>query len=141
MSPVDKVVRVERSPACPTGGEDLVSVAAPVQSQRDRAAASKSNVSFSYQKNSVPRNVLEISDKTQYDDEVHRHSGYSRPRLKATALQYFGVDLEIVRGVIERDLPALKELAQEIRATPESRSGERQCPGAVEGKPPEPGGL
>lgn len=32
--------------------------------------------------------------------------------------EYFGIDLEIVWGVIERDLPALKKLAQEILATP-----------------------
>jgi uncharacterized protein with HEPN domain len=32
--------------------------------------------------------------------------------------EYFGIDLEIVWGVIERDLPALKKLVQEILATP-----------------------
>jgi len=32
--------------------------------------------------------------------------------------EYFGIDLEIVWGVIERDLPALKKLAEEILATP-----------------------
>ena len=31
--------------------------------------------------------------------------------------EYFGIDLEIVWGVIERDLPALKKLIQEILAT------------------------
>ena len=31
---------------------------------------------------------------------------------------YFGIDLEIVWGVIERDLPALKKLVQELLATP-----------------------
>ena len=32
--------------------------------------------------------------------------------------EYFGIDLEIVWGVIERDLPTLKKVAQEILATP-----------------------
>ena len=32
--------------------------------------------------------------------------------------EYFGIDLEIVWGVIERDLPALKRLVQETLATP-----------------------
>ena len=32
--------------------------------------------------------------------------------------EYFGIDLEIVWGVIERDLPALKKLVQEMLATP-----------------------
>ena len=32
--------------------------------------------------------------------------------------QYFGIDLEIVWGVIERDLPALKQRVQEILAAP-----------------------
>ena len=32
--------------------------------------------------------------------------------------EYFGIDLEIVWGVMERDLPALKKLAQQILATP-----------------------
>jgi uncharacterized protein with HEPN domain len=31
--------------------------------------------------------------------------------------EYFGIDLEIVWGVIERDLPALKKLVQEILST------------------------
>jgi uncharacterized protein with HEPN domain len=30
--------------------------------------------------------------------------------------EYFGIDLEIVWGVIERDLPALKKLVQKILA-------------------------
>lgn len=32
--------------------------------------------------------------------------------------EYFGIDLDIVWGVIERDLPALKKLVQEILAAP-----------------------
>jgi uncharacterized protein with HEPN domain len=32
--------------------------------------------------------------------------------------QYFGIDLEILWGVIERDLPALKQRVQEILAAP-----------------------
>ena len=32
--------------------------------------------------------------------------------------EYFGIDLEIVWGVIERDLPALKKVVREILATP-----------------------
>jgi uncharacterized protein with HEPN domain len=32
--------------------------------------------------------------------------------------EYFGIDLEIVSGVIERDLPALKKVVQKILATP-----------------------
>jgi len=32
--------------------------------------------------------------------------------------EYFGIDLEIVWGVIERDLPALKKLVQQIVANP-----------------------
>jgi uncharacterized protein with HEPN domain len=31
--------------------------------------------------------------------------------------EYFGIDLEIVWGVIERDLPALKKAVREILAT------------------------
>jgi uncharacterized protein with HEPN domain len=32
--------------------------------------------------------------------------------------QYFGVDLDIVWGVIERDLPNLKRLVQQVLSTP-----------------------
>jgi uncharacterized protein with HEPN domain len=59
--------------------------------------------------------ALSVEFRAAHSEDVWALAGGLR---NVIVHEYFGIDLEIVWGVMERDLPALKELAQEILATP-----------------------
>ncbi len=61
----------------------------------------------------MPRVIRRIPGRT-----LGRRLGTGWRSRNVIVHEYFGIDLEIVWGVMERDLPALKKLARKILATP-----------------------